>query len=96
MNEQTIKTDRYISFEGINCDANSEHLITLLEQHITAGHGDERWHLYFTQKREEQARMQQDNLHFIGSQMNNLYAYLEQCEDDTACDLLWQIEQECC
>lgn len=90
-------TDRYVSFCGINCNANADRFIAILEKHMeTAGDGEAQWQTYFTQKREQQAKMMQDNLHFIGSQMNNLYSYMEQCEDQEAMDLLWQLEQECC
>ncbi|ALG68841.1 N(2)-fixation sustaining protein CowN [Beggiatoa leptomitoformis] len=96
MNSAAEQTDRYVSFIGISCDEKADSLINLLEKHVDTGNGDKQWHLYFKQKREQQARMQQDNLHFIGSQMNNLYAYLEQCADEDALKLLWQLEQECC
>jgi len=54
------------------------------------------WQEYFRQKREQQAKLNQDNLYFVGAQMNNLYAYLETLEDDALYNLLWDLEQECC
>ena len=90
------QTDRYITFCGINCDENADHLIAMLEQHIAADDGDGCWKTYFQQKRQQQAKMGHDNLYFIGSQMNNLYAYFEECENQDALALLWQVEQECC
>lgn len=96
MNTATANTDRYVTFIGINCDVNADTLIQKLEMHLSAEHGEANWHTYFRQKRAQQAKMQHDNLYFIGSQMNNLYAYFEQCEDKDALALLWQIEQECC
>jgi len=97
MNTEVEQTDRYCSFAGIHCDANANQLINLLEQHLAASENkNTQWQIYFKQKRQQQAQMQHDNLYFIGSQINNLYAYFEQCEDQEALDLLWQIEHECC
>ena len=89
-------TDRYVSFCGIDCDRNATTFMQQLEDHLNHGNGDPRWQQYFRQKREQQAKMQQDDLYFIGAQMNNLYAYLEGVDDQPLHDLLWQIEQECC
>ena len=88
--------DRYVSFCGIDCDGNANRLLAMLENHLATGDGDTRWQTYFQQKREQQAAMNQDNLYFIGAQMNSLYSYLESCDDDAALALLWQLEQECC
>ncbi|MGF1498309.1 MAG: N(2)-fixation sustaining protein CowN [Elainellaceae cyanobacterium] len=38
----------------------------------------------------------QDELHFVGSQMNNIRALFEEYEDDQALDLLEQVEEDCC
>lgn len=89
-------TDRYISFCGIECDLNAQRFMKKLDEHISTERGDPRWIEYFRQRRAQQAKMQQDDLYFIGAQMNNLYAYLEAVKDQTLLDLLWQIEQECC
>ena len=90
------QTDRYVSFCGIECDRNANEFMQKLENHITQGHGDPRWQEYFRQKREQQAKMKQDNLYFVGAQMNNLYAYLEGLDDAPLHDMLWDLEQECC
>lgn len=90
------EADRYVSFAGIPCDANANHLISMLETHLAQADGAVQWQDYFKQKRSQQIKMQHDNLYFVGSQMNNLHAYFEQCEDEGALDLLWQLEQECC
>ncbi|WP_221801535.1 N(2)-fixation sustaining protein CowN [Oceanobacter mangrovi] len=90
------ETDRYVTFCGIDCDGNANLLIDMLNAHLQAGHGDPLWQEYFQQKREQQAKMNHDNLYFVGAQMNSLYSYLEQCEDEEALELLWRLEQECC
>lgn len=96
MSEKHQQIDRYTSFCGIDCDLNADRLIAMLEQNISAGKGDERWHSYFAQKRAQQAKLQHDNLNFIGHQTNTLYEYFELCEDWEAKALLYKIEQQCC
>lgn len=96
MTENNKQTDRYNSFSGINCDLNADRLIALLEKNINCGNGDKKWHAYFSQKREQQKKLQHDNLSFIGNQTNTLYEYFDLCEDEEAKSLLYKIEQECC
>lgn len=90
-------TDRYVSFIGIPCDSNANELIACLDRYInTPGKGSSQWQEYFLNKRVQQLQMKHDNLYFIASQMNNLYSYFQECEDEEILDLLWNIEQECC
>ncbi|CAM3793997.1 N(2)-fixation sustaining protein CowN [Vibrio aerogenes CECT 7868] len=90
------ETDRYISFCNIDCDKNADQLIQMLNEHLQASHGGEKWLQYFHHKLEEQQQRAHDNLHFIGNQLNMLYKYFEECRDEQASALLYQIEQECC
>lgn len=95
-NNQGAKTDRYVSFCGIDCDLKADKLMAMLEAHLAAVNGDAKWVDYFLQKRAQQAKNKQDNLNFIGHQTNTLYEYFELCNDEEATKLLYQIEQECC
>jgi hypothetical protein len=90
------EADRYVSFCNIDCDKNADRLIDILNIHLQAVDGGERWQAYFQRKKQEQQSRAHDNLHFIGNQLNMLYAYFQKCEDDVALALLYQIEQECC
>lgn len=96
MSTNKQQTDRYSSFCGIDCDLNADRLIAMLETNISAGIGDKKWHIYFAQKRQQQAQLKHDNLNFIGHQTNTLYEYFELCGDQAAKELLYKIEQECC
>lgn len=89
-------TDRYISFCGINCEENANALIEVLDKYLAQGAGPDKWVNYFVEKRKEQLKMERDNLHFIGNQINTLYQYFSLCSDDKAQALLYKIEQECC
>lgn len=88
--------DRYVSFVGIDCDANAEQLMLMLDNNIKAAKGETQWHLYFTKKREQQAQLKHDSLNFIGHQTNTLYEYFTSCNDKAALELLYKIEQQCC
>ncbi|GGA88108.1 hypothetical protein GCM10011369_32770 [Neiella marina] len=89
-------TDRYISFCGIECDANADKLIEMLKLNLSQKKGGGTWGQYFEMKFKEQHSVGSDNLHFIGNQLNPLYEYFEACGDSEAEALLYQIEQECC
>jgi len=92
MNDQS--PDRYISFLGLDCDTNADRLMAMLLGCMEDS--DSRWVGYFRQKLEEKRRMGNDNLHFIGSQVNALYSFFEEIEDEEAEALLWHLEQNCC
>ncbi len=95
MSETTMEPDRYISFCNIECDANADKLVAMLEQNLAQEKGAPQWREYFQKKRSEQLKMERDNLHFIGNQTNPLYEYFDDCDDSDAAALLYQIEQEC-
>ncbi len=88
--------DRYISFEGLDCDADADVIVERINQLVADRDRSGKWGEYFAGKMEEQRRMGVDNLFFVGSQLNNIYALFEACEEDGAGELLYKIEQECC
>jgi hypothetical protein len=92
----SIPRDRYISFEGLECDENAIRIVASIHGHLQAGHGGEKWHNYFTLKFSEQQRMATDELFFVGSQMNTLYDFFSEVGDGNSARLLYQVEQECC
>ncbi len=89
-------TDRYVSFCGIECDRWAQELMAYLVETLQKPETDSRWADYFGQKFAERQRMGQDELFFIGAQMNNLYSLFEACDDDAALEMLWRLEQQCC
>ncbi|ANB36203.1 N(2)-fixation sustaining protein CowN [Rhodovulum sulfidophilum] len=92
MTDQT--PDRYVSFCGIECDRKADRLMAMLAAHMAESQS--RWVGYFEQKLAEKARMGNDNLHFVGSQVNSLSAFFEELGDSAAEDLLYDLEQTCC
>ncbi|MEI6896331.1 MAG: N(2)-fixation sustaining protein CowN [Psychromonas sp.] len=96
MNNDSQSQSRYITFLGLDCDANADNLISMLDKNIQTEKGDIKWQAYFTKKRTEQVQLKHDNLNFIGHQTNTLYEYFASCEDEEAKSLLYKIEQQCC
>lgn len=92
----TEQRDRYITFEGLECDENAAAIVSAIHRHIGGDGGASRWGDYFRMKFVEQQRLGVDDLFFVGSQMNNLFDFFAVCEDEAALELLYQVEQECC
>lgn len=88
--------DRYISFEGLECDTNATQIVETIRQYIDASTTARQWADYFASKLEEKQRLKVDDLFFVGSQLNNIYAFFEELGDEPARELLYQVEQECC
>ena len=93
---ESATTDRYVSFCGIECDIQAQRLINKLRQHLLRIEPSHPWRRYFEQKFEQQAKMNHDDLFYVGSQLNNLYTFFEEQGDDEAAALLWKLEMECC
>ncbi|TCP40814.1 N(2)-fixation sustaining protein CowN [Rhodovulum marinum] len=92
MNDATL--DRYVSFQGIDCDGNADRLMGMLARQMATT--ESRWVGYFEKKLAEKRRMGADNLHFIGSQVNTLSAFFAEEGDTEALDLLAYLEETCC
>jgi hypothetical protein len=91
-----MTTDRYISFEGIDCDGNADRvmecIVNLLEQ---PGRNNAFWD-YFMNKRAGGSGPKPDNLFLIHSNINQVRELFEECQDEEAINLLFQLEEECC
>ena len=90
------KTDRYVNFQGIDCDGNARLILGNIEKYTKNPPHNSSWSEYFRAKLRERVSIEQDELHFICSQMNNVYSLFEEYEDTEALNLLEQIEEECC
>lgn len=90
------KTDRYVTFEGIDCDGNARRLMALIDGHLTdPGKGNAFWD-YFQKKRAGGSGPKPDDLFLIHSNINQIRDFLEDCADEEGLALLMQIEEECC
>ena len=97
MSQAAVKTDRYITFDGIECDEQARRVMDCIRDCIeTSREAPSSWSAYFERKLDEIARMGQDELFVVGSQVNYIRALFEEHEHRTGLDLLDRIEDECC
>ncbi|MFP4132903.1 MAG: N(2)-fixation sustaining protein CowN [Halothece sp.] len=92
----TEQTDRYISFQGIDCDGKARAILNYIEQYVNSPPHHSPWLDYFQQKLRDRVSIGQDELHFVASQINNIQALFEDYEDNQALALLEKVEEECC
>jgi len=98
----TTTTDRYVTFKGIDCEGNSKRLMEMLRRHLADPQKSNPFWDKFLDRLAQVGRPQQnggrslDELFLIHTYINNLYEFFEEVEDDTALELLGQIERECC
>ncbi len=71
-------------------------IVDYLKQRLTHSYATAPYHGYLTQKLMEQQQRNQDDLHFVHSQVNVLFDYFRGTGDFTGMQLLEGIEQECC
>ena len=91
-----LKTDRYISFDGIDCAGNARRLMELIERNMPAdGAGRSFWQ-YFMAKRQPRSGPAPDDLFLIHAHINQIRELFEDCGDEAALALLLQVEEECC
>jgi hypothetical protein len=99
---QQTKTDRYVSFVGIEGDKNSRDLMVMLSRHIDDPHKTNRFWELFKDKLERVGKPDQnggrclDELYLIHAYINNIREMFEEYDDVPALALLEQIEMENC
>ena len=91
------KTDRYVSFAGIDCVGNARRILEFIDRNLAiAGRSNAFWD-YFAKKRQGSAGVPQaDALLLIHSHLNTLREAFEAWGDEEALALLDQLENECC
>lgn len=94
MSQQNI--DRYVSFQGTDCDENARRLVSYIQQHIEKPPHPSPWLDYFQTKLSDRASLGQDELFVICSQMNNVRSLFEEYKNTEALSLLEYVEDVCC
>jgi len=89
-------TDRYISFEGIACDEYARRICEVIRDCIAETERPSPWQSYFERKMVEIDSIGQDELFFVGSQVNYVRELFQFYGRQDALDLLDKIEDECC
>lgn len=95
LNSQVKTTDRYESFQGIDCDGNARQIMACIERQIAAGQGNSFWD-YFMKKRAGGSGPRPDDLFLIHANINQVRELFETSGDLVALALLAQLEEECC
>ena len=91
-----MTTDRYISFEGIDCDGNADLVMAHIERLIQQPDRNNAFWDYFMNKRTGGSGPKPDSLFLIHSNINQVRELFEECQDQEALDLLFTLEEECC
>ncbi|MEL6397899.1 MAG: N(2)-fixation sustaining protein CowN [Cyanobacteria bacterium P01_D01_bin.115] len=94
MSQQNV--NRYISFEGTDCEGKSCLIISHVKQYSENPPHPSPWSAYFRAKLQRSLALGQDELFLVCSQMNNVRSLFEEYEDMEALNLLEQVEEDCC
>ena len=90
------KTDRYISFEGIDCDGNARRIMEHIDRQLALpGRNNAFWE-YFARKRAGGSGPKPDDLFLVHCHINQMRELFETWQDTEALVLLQQLEEECC
>lgn len=90
------KTDRYLSFVGIDCAGNARRIIEYIERNREAAGPAQAFWSYFMAKREPAHGLPPDDLFLVHSYINQIRELFESCNDADALALLLKVEEECC
>ena len=90
------KTDRYVSFNGIDCAGNARRLMDLLDRQLALPGRQNAFWEYFAGKRAGRSGVRPDDLFLIHANINQVREFFEQWQDGEALLLLQQLEEECC
>ncbi len=91
------KPDRYISFEGIDCDGKAQQLMDLLDQQLTRpGRANVFWEYFAAKRAGTSGGLKPDNLLLIHANINVIREFFETWQDEAALTLLMELEEECC
>lgn len=89
-------TDRYVSFDGIDCDGNARKVMELIEANMHKVENDLPFWEYFMKKRTPKSGPKPDDLFLIHCHINQVRDLFDKTGDRAAQELLIQVEEECC
>ena len=90
------ESDRYVSFEGIDCNGNAGLIMAYIERNQHDAGGRNQFWEYFTAKRHPRSGPLPDDLFLVHSHINQIRELFEECGDEEALALLMSLEVECC
>lgn len=89
------RNDRYVSFDGIDCNGNASRVMALIEKNQSMPQTGVFWE-YFMAKRKPRSGPPPDDLYLIHCHINQIRELFEECADAKAIALLSLLEEECC
>lgn len=90
------KTDRYVSFIGIDCMGQAARVMACIERHRAIPEHNNAFWDYFANKRAGAVGQKPDDLLLIHSNLGQVRELFEAWDDHEALALLRQLEEECC
>ena len=88
--------DRYVTFQGLDCDSNAEQILQYIQDCLAPSHPVTPWQDYFRLKLKQRQALGQDALFFVGSQISQIRELFETYNASAGLELLEQVEEECC
>jgi hypothetical protein len=90
------KTDRYVSFSGIDCDGNARRVMEFIQRNLAAAPQSKPFWDYFMGKRTPPSGPAPDDLFLVHCHINQIRELFEECADAEALAFLLRVEEECC
>lgn len=94
MTQSAAILDRYLSFEGLDCDERAVQLMQRVRAHLAREHTP--WCDYFEARFAVARQRGEDDLYLVGSQVNPLRELFADYDDEEGMELLEALEEECC
>jgi hypothetical protein len=90
------RPDRYISFQGIDCDGNAQRFVSALRAAMEGDGRDDPFWRYFEAKLDGRKGPEHDALYHIHCHLNPLRELLERWDEQELEAMLEDLELECC
>jgi len=88
--------DRYVSFDGIDCNGNARRVMALIERNLAGFETNGPFWEYFMSKRKPRSGPPPDDLFLVHCYINQIRELFEERADAEALALLSLLEEECC
>lgn len=89
-------TDRYVSFNGIDCDGKARRLMEMVDRHLAIAERRTVFWDYFLKKRAGGSVTKPDDLFLVHCHINQIRELFETWDDREALQFLDLVEEECC
>jgi hypothetical protein len=88
-------TDRYVSFQGIDCEGNTRRVMALIDRYTLGGEPVDAFWTYFHKRRAATLGPRFDDLLLLSSFVNPVRELFEAKDDAEGLALLEKLEDEC-